>query len=289
MKQAYIKKSFTRATREIIRQAVAIVEEYEEQGLQITLRQLYYQFVSRDLIANKQSEYKRLGKIVSDARLAGFIDWDSIVDLTREIKELSHWSDPGDIITAAARSFRMDKWAGQKYRPEVWIEKEALVSVIRPICEALDVGYFACKGYVSQSSMREGAERLCRANQTPVIIHLGDHDPSGIDMTRDIADRQDLFGSLCHLERIALNMDQVEKYGPPPNPAKMTDSRIGGYMSLYGDESWELDALEPSLLQSLIEDKVLEYRDEDILKKVEKEETGHKALLWHVAENWETI
>lgn len=80
-----------------------------------------------------------------------------------------------------------------------------------------------------------------------VILHLGDHDPSGIDMTRDISDRLELFGADVEVKRIALNWDQIDEFTPPPNPAKLSDSRAGAYIAEYGDESWELDALEPTL------------------------------------------
>jgi len=157
-------------------------------------------------------------------------------------------------VDACARQFRIDKWATQPRRIEVWIEKDALVGVIEGVCTELDVPYFSCRGYTSQSEMWVGAQRLAahwrKAKQNPLILHFGDHDPSGIDMTRDIQARlqEFSFGTAGHpleLRRLALNMDQVELYGPPPNPAKLTDSRCEAYMEEHGNESWELDALEP--------------------------------------------
>lgn len=134
------------------------------------------------------------------------------------------WDDPADWIRSGARQFAIDKWATQPYRLEVWIEKDALAGVFRRVCSELQVPYFSCRGYTSQSEMWEAAQRLARweqAGQTPIVFHFGDHDPSGIDMTRDIKDRLDLFGAsgACHIDlrRLALNMDQVEQYSPPPN------------------------------------------------------------------------
>ena len=76
---------------------------------------------------------------------------------------------------------------------------------------------FACRGYASQSEQWRAGKRLAnylRANQRVVILHLGDHDPSGIDMTRDNDDRLSMFArsSRVELKRVALNMDQVEQY-----------------------------------------------------------------------------
>lgn len=83
-----------------------------------------------------------------------------------------------------------------------------------------------------------------------VIIHLGDHDPSGIDMTRDIQERLQMFGADVYVKRVALTMNQIGTYNPPPNPAKITDSRASKYIDEYSNESWELDALEIRLPQS---------------------------------------
>lgn len=163
---------------EVIKQANIIIAEYEAQGFQLTLRQLYYQFVSRDLIANKQTEYKRLGDIIVEGRMAGLIDWDAIVDRTRNLESLPHWSDPANIVTAVSQQFRVDKWARQPHRIEVWIEKDALIGVIENVCNELDVPYFSCRGYTSISEVWAAGMRLKayrKQGQTPIVLHFGDH------------------------------------------------------------------------------------------------------------------
>jgi len=248
----------------LIQIANEIIDEYQQQGFSLTLRQLYYQFVARDHIENTIQSYKRLGGIINDARLAGLIDWEAIEDRTRAVEQNSHWNSPGEIVEACASQFRVDLWANQKYRPEVWIEKEALAGVIEPICRKLDIPWLSCRGYTSQSVMWECAMRLRQiadSGQTPMIFHFGDHDPSGIDMTRDIVDRLNMFSSEARLERLALNWDQIEEYKPPPNPAKVTDSRFRGYMLSFGEDSWELDALEPKELIALIEYHITKLQD----------------------------
>lgn len=262
----YVPKNFSSAHQEIIDQAVEIIEAYQSEGYILTLRQLYYQFVARDLLPNKDSEYKRLGNIISDARLAGQIDWTSIEDRTRGIRGLEHWEDGKSILSDAAGWFQIDRWADQPNRIEVWVEKEALAGVFARVCNRLDVSYLSCRGYTSQSEMWRAARRLNRyeqADQSTVILHFGDHDPSGLDMTRDIRDRLQVFECPVTVMRIALNMDQIEQYDPPPNPAKVTDSRAQAYIKQFGDQSWELDALEPAVLEQLVEDYVADFRDDD--------------------------
>lgn len=279
----YQPRKFSAASKVTIQRANDIIDDYAAQGLDLTLRQVYYQFVSRGWLPNTQTEYKRLGSILNDARMAGLIDWESITDRTRNLRGRPHWATPSELLRAAADQYGEDLWADQDNYVEVWIEKDALVGVLEAVCPRNDVPYFSCRGYTSQSEMWSAAMRLNRAarrnNRQPVVIHLGDHDPSGVDMSRDIRDRLNGFSccrfkeqpkydpdwEACSIEvrRIALTMDQVKQYDPPPNPAKLTDARAQGYISAYGDESWELDALEPRTLIQLIDDEIASLRDED--------------------------
>jgi hypothetical protein len=292
-KIAYEQKNFAPKTLAVIEQANSIIALYAAQGYDLTLRQLYYQFVSRDFIPNKQTEYKRLGSIVSDARRAGLIDWNAITDRTRNLRGLSHWQNPSDIMGGAAASYRIDKWATQRVRPEIWIEKDALAGVFERVGHIVDVPYFSCRGYTSDSEMWAAAMRLAsykRKGQTPLILHFGDHDPSGIDMTRDIQDRLALFaGRNIEVRRLALNMDQIDQYDPPPNPAKETDSRFVGYQALHGDESWELDALEPTVLAALVRDEIDTVLEKDAWNAALEQETQEKALLQVTSDQWDDV
>lgn len=292
MKVQFIDKTFYTSTQETIDQANEIIHEYLGQGFSLTLRQLYYQMVARGLLPNKQKEYKRLGSIIGDARLAGLIDWRAIEDRTRELKENSHWSSPAAIVKSAVSSYAIDKWQDQPHRVEVWIEKDALTGVIGPTCRRLDVPYFSCRGYTSLSEMYRAGQRLDRRiqwhDQETIILHLGDHDPSGLDMTRDIEERLSMFLQRpVEVRRIALNMDQVEQYSPPPNPTKLSDSRAPEYVAEHGRESWELDALRPEVLTSLITDHVAEIRDEELWTNAVQDEAEQKEMLRQAAESLE--
>jgi len=174
----------------------------------------------------------------------------------------------------------------------VWIEKEALSGVIADVCNEMDVPYFACKGYVSQSEQWRAYQRArfhsSQSDQKTTILHFGDHDPSGIDMTRDNQDRLDCFlgyDNTIKVERLALNWDQIEEFNPPPNPAKMTDSRFAGYVTKYGDESWELDALEPRVMTDLIRDHVRRHRDPALWSDKEEERDEHKFQLQEIIDD----
>jgi hypothetical protein len=292
MKIAYQTKNFKPDSLELINQANKIISEYQYKGYELTLRQVYYQLVARGVIPNNERSYKNLGNLISDARMTGLIDWLAIIDRTRNLQHNAHWTTPADIIDAAARQFAFDKWEDQDTYLEVWVEKDALIGIVGQSCRKLDVPHFSCRGYVSQSEMWSAAQRMKNASRGKdiVIIHLGDHDPSGKDMSRDIVDRMRVFGiDSLEFKRIALNMDQIEQYNPPPNPTKLTDSRATGYIEQYGHECWELDALKPEIIDDLITRTVSLYCDQERFKKAKERERNTKKILETVSDKWSEI
>lgn len=300
---AYQNKRFNQEHRTIIEHADRLLRQYARDGYQITLRGLYYRFISLDLfpdawadengVKNRQQNYKKLGDIISAARRAGMLDWDHLQDITRNVETPSWWSGPQVMVSACADQYDVDWWANQDWRPEVWVEKDALVGVIEVACRQWRCPYVSCRGYTSDSMIWASAQRLARVveeGKTPLVIHLGDHDPSGIDMSRDIRERLELFSeNQIEVKRIALNMDQIEQYDPPPNPAKTTDSRYAGYRREHGDESWELDALEPHVLTDLINLAMEEVVDRERWEESQEARDEGRRKLRGVADDWNNI
>ena len=270
----------------ILHHAVNILEEFANQGYAITLRQLYYQMVSRGMIPNEIREYKRLGDIITKAREAGYVDWTAIVDRGRRPIVPSQWKGPAELLDAAAAQFRIDRWAGQINYVELWCEKDALSSILEPIADRYHIRFMANRGYSSSTAMYDAAQRCLQAwehrQQQPVIIYLGDHDPSGMDMTRDVEDRLTLFSFETPIEviRLALNFEQVTTHQPPPNPAKKTDSRAAKYIAKWGYESWELDALNPQTLDQIVSDQIEGLLDTDLYEtRIEYESELRNQIL----------
>ena len=282
---------FQQKSLDLIELVNQVVDEYSAQGYELTLRQVYYQLVARGYIPNNERSYKNVGSLINDGRLAGLIDWHSVTDRTRNLRKAGHWENPADVIASARYSYNLDKWKGQPNYVEVWVEKDALVDIVGQACDPLDTPYFSCRGYTSQSEMWSAAQRFIRQDdrEKRIIIHLGDHDPSGIDMTRDIQERLEMFGADVYVKRVALTMNQVTTYNPPPNPAKITDSRCGKYIDQYGEESWELDALEPQMLTKLITNEVTALRDDAIYQAICDREEAEKRELQTVADEYQKV
>lgn len=288
--QTFRSKSFNAKSLGLIESCNEVIDEYLEQGLSLTLRQLYYQLVTKNIIENKEQSYKNLSSLVSDARLAGKMDWGAIEDRGRQPTVPSEFEDLPTLVDVALSSYRLPRWKGQNSYVELWVEKDALSGVLRPVAHKHHIVLAVNKGYSSQSAMYEASKRFideCDSGEIkdPVLLYFGDHDPSGEDMVRDIRERLEMYGvENIDVRKIALTMEQIEKYNPPPNPAKVTDPRAAAYIEKYGDNSWELDALKPEILVSLINKAILELVDMAKMKKIIAQEELDKKELTKAVE-----
>lgn len=267
-----------------------IIEEYAQQGYKLTLRQLYYQLVSRDIVPNRQEEYAKLSILLVKGRMGGAVDWESIEDRIR-IPFLPYWViDIQDAINDTAEQYRLDRQKGQSVYIELWVEKDALSGVLRKITSYYHINLMVNRGYSSCSAMHDGYERFLQAEEggkTSHILYLGDHDASGLDMIRDIKERLEEFGIEINVTHIALTNQQIVEYNPPPNPAKMTDPRANWYIQKHGNESWEVDALKPEVLHQLVKENVENLIDMDLFTNILEKEKKDKKILEKFAKNIE--
>lgn len=294
MREQFIEKTFYASSLKLIDRANFIIGEMAQQGYTLTVRQLYYQFVSRGWLPNTQQNYKRLASVIDDARKAGLVDWDAIEDRTRFLRSIANYDNPTDFLQSKIYGYAEDLWQDQDTYCEVWIEKDALIGVIERPCNRWRVPFFACRGYASSSELKLAGERLfakIREGKHVIVFHLGDHDPSGLDMTRVNDDAIGMYGyhSGVEVQRLALNMDQIRQYDPPPNPAKETDSRFAEYQAEFGSSSWELDALNPSIIDSLLSRVIESIVDVDKFNAAERRERENQAKLQAICDNFSEV
>lgn len=296
MKYKFREMHMSKANKERLEIINGIIEEYQAEDYVLTLRQLYYQLVTRDVIPNKQSEYAKLSSLLREGRMAGIVDWDAIEDRLRKPSSPSSFKSPKAIMKAAINQYALPRQDGQNTYVEVWVEKDALSGVLKRVTEKYHVPILVNRGYSSVSAMYDSYQRFKAAferNQEIKILYLGDYDPSGIDMIRDIRDRiLEFFMGEYQVERedaewefrftvkpIALTRQQIIDHNPPPNPAKTTDPRAKDFIEKHGDTSWEVDALRPEVLNNLLNEAILENIDEDVFNNVVRNEQADKDKL----------
>ena len=283
MKEKFIRKDFHSNSLSQILVINEILDEYKAQGFDLSLRQLYYQLVVKNYIPNTKGSYKNLGNLLRNARLAGLVDWSMIVDRSRSQIIQPYWRNPKDILDDVVSWFQINPWENQPVHMEVMIEKDALSGILIPVTRQQGIYFTATIGYPSISILHRMSKRLLRyldEGKDIYILHMADHDPSGIDMTRDLADRLEMFtGFPVTVERLALTSTQIERYDPPENPVKLKDTRANTYIEEYGYSSWELDALDPKVLAELVNNFVDRHRDEDLWQEsLEKEDEMRTSL-----------
>lgn len=286
-------KKFSAAHKQLIKQANKIIDEYKASGHMMTLRMIHYQFVARDLYDNTQQNYKRLGNVLDAGRKAGLVPWDAIEDTTRLLRRISVWNTPESAVEGLRDKFKLDPWDEQPTlrRIEVWVEKDAAVGIIRPTCNRLRIPYFSCRGYSSSTGLYDAGKRLAAyraAGYETLVLYLGDHDPSGLQMTDSTEEKVHMFArSEIEFRRIALTMDQIREHNPPANFVKETDSRTKWYVDTVGTEdAWELDALSPQMVDELIESHVQPLIDQEAWDATMAREKDHLDTLTEIISDW---
>lgn len=272
----------------------SIIEEYKADGYTLSLRQSYYQLVSRNIIANNVKEYAKLSTLLTKGRMAGIVDWSAIEDRGRVPKIPYSVTGVEDALQDTYTQYRIDRQKGQKNYIEVLIEKDALSSIFKRVTDEYHIRLLVNKGYSSCSAMYSLYLRIVNAYMVgakkATIIYFGDHDPSGKDMIRDVYDRviemlqNSNYPLICKdkcfdIIPVALTMEQVKHYNPPENPAKITDPRAKGYIKEFGNKSWELDALSPKVLAQLTKDTIENLIDLDLYNSVVAEEQKQKNII----------
>jgi len=253
---------------EIVPLVNRILDEY---AMPLTVRQIFYRLVSPPYQAfeNTQQNYKGLDRILTKARERDDIDWRRIEDRAREtLGGDSGYDGPTDWLKSRLTFFDpayyiKPMWDNQPELIEVWVEKDALSRLFSDVARPYRVLVFPSRGYSSFTKVMEAIEdRFNGVDKPVVILHFADHDPSGLDITDDLERRFHRYGvEDLTIERIALTIDQVHKYKLAPNPTKKADPRARWYIERYGDQCWELDALDPKELQHIIEEAIKRHID----------------------------
>jgi len=262
-------------TKKVIDRINKINSILNEFGIPMTVRQVFYQFVSKNWVVNDKNGYRRVDYGINQGRKEGLINWNMIVDTSRPTYQLSTWDSLPSFLEDVKYSFRLDFWNKSKYNVEVWTEKDALSGVIKPITEKYRIKLVVVRGYDSLSNLSKAKNNYAQNRKESIILYIGDHDPSGLDIPRAISEE---LGNSVKISRIALNSDQVTNL--PPQKVKPEDPRTHGYKKKTGfNECWEVDALPPDVLRENIENSIKQYVDFELERILIIEDEKRKELI----------
>jgi hypothetical protein len=259
-----------RKTSELIEAAAAILAAHHP----MTVRQVYYQLVSRQVIENSRSSYQAVSKALVAARREGAIPWHHIEDRLRQPRGAPMWSGLPDFATAAAGWYRRDVWETQSIRVEAWLEKDALSGIFEDVLDQYGVTLNVGRGFDGWDSIHNAAERI---SDEDVILYFGDFDPSGEDMVRSLRERLADQGSCPEIKKCALVYEDIERYQLPPDFTKASDTRSTAFVAKWGDVSVELDALPMDVLRERIVTEIEGRLDLEALRAVREREESERA------------
>lgn len=277
-----------------------IISEYDAEGYVLTLRQLHYQLVTKNWIINHDSAYKKLGNILDDMRYSGEVDWEAIEDRGRVPYLPYSVENIEDAMQDTIDQYRLDLMKGQENYIELWTEKDALSGILKRSTQRYHVHLVVNKGYTSSTAIYNAYDRFCnriKTSQKVVVLYFGDHDPSGLDMVRDIRERLEFMftngdnyyqlfenegreiSDWFEVRHIGLTKKQINQYNPPANPTKLTDSRADKYIKIHGKTCWEVDALNPRTLTTIVETNIKSLIDIPQFNKMVEQVRGDVATI----------
>jgi len=294
-----------------------VVPAFNREGVRPTVRTIFYSLVSRNVIPNTKSAYKRLSRVLVEARKDGIFAWDFVEDRTRYVLSNfrdGYYTEKSLETTESFCKSKLDEiniekllaeyfdwlklhgkagyWSEQPIVPEVWIEKDALAKTIENWTLDLSINIRVNRGYSSWTFIYENIRELKNVLETHekvVILYCGDLDPSGVDIQRFLREALEYFGmdeSKVELIRVAVTLEQVEQFNLPPRPedvetlAKLQrDPRSKKYTYDYIVELDALVAYVPQEFRRIIREAVERYHDKSIYNEVKRkhEEIKEKA------------
>ena len=240
---------------------------------QMTIRQLYYQLVSRGVIEKTEQAYKRVCDISGQMRLSGDLPYRKIADGSRARLKPYSFGGLSEALEVTSSAYRRNLWIDQAVHVEIWCEKDALTGVIRPICEEYCVPYVATRGFPSLTLLFESAMEMIDRGKPTRVYYFGDHDASGQAISRNLEEKMRAHGADVTVERVGLLQPHIQRYNLPTRPSKASDKRTPKFAAEYGDECVELDALPPEILTTWVHRAIMRNIDKQTLDntlKIEK-------------------
>lgn len=263
------------------RKSVALLETAREvlaAHHPMTVRQVFYQLVSRQVIENTRSQYQAVSNLLVEARKDGSIPWDWIEDRLRRPRYVPMWDGLADFAATACTAYRRDVWAEQPGYLEVWLEKDALSGIFRDALRPYGVTLNVARGYDGWDSIHSAAGRYGDGAGV-TVFYFGDFDPSGEDMVRSLRERLAFFECVPEVVKCALTRADITRYNLPPDFTKKTDTRAAGFIARHGDVSVELDALPVDVLRQRVLEAVAARMDLKALERTRREESRERERL----------
>ncbi len=212
----------------------------------MTLRQLYYALVSAGAIGKTEPAYGKLKRVMRDRREDGSIPWDWLVDHTRSVFQPRTWNGLEDLLTDTASLYRRDLMRQQAVAIQLWAESDSIGSVIATVADRYTIPTFIGRGYSARGYLWAAAKDAIAAHEagkTVHLLHVGDHDPSGEDIHRDVEETLRLYAVAVDwgwpVNRIrSLLLREIRDFGFEPGHIWRYDGQTEWHSTLVDKTEW---------------------------------------------------
>jgi hypothetical protein len=260
----------------------AIVAEQQP----MTVRQVFYQATVRGVIEKTEAGYAKVQSLLADMRRDGDLPYEWLADNTRWMRKPTTFKGPEQALLRTAKFYRKSLWDEADAYVEIWLEKDALAGVVVDVTEEYDVPLMVSRGYASLSFLHSAAENMEDEGRPCYVYHFGDFDPSGVNAAEKIEETlNDLAPTAeIYFERIAVTSEQIVDLGLPTRPTKTSDSRSRSWGG--GDESVELDAIEPDILREMVREVIELHLSSEELERLREIEAAERESMLEFAKGW---
>lgn len=215
-----------------------------------------------------------LGTLLKWMRIDGRLPWRAIKDETRILTDKVGFSSAEDFIREDLEFF-LEGYSrciaqDQPNYIEVWVEKQGLLHIIKPVADEYCRRVLCCRGYGSitfQADFHNRATENIRMGIKPVVLYFGDWDPSGVNMIyaamQTICDEFGFDENMIEFHRCGINPEHFPLLHKNPEPlqVKKTDTRANEFVKRHGTACYELDAFHPAQLQHLVRESIERFTD----------------------------
>jgi hypothetical protein len=247
----------------------------------ITLRGLFYQLVSAGwLPSTDKKHYDRTKLVMKTLRESKIVPFSWLVDNLRATDKPSSWSGLEDFAETVRDAYRKDFWGRMPSYVHIICEKDAIAGVLQPITRQYDVRLSPIRGYASISFAAEIADIWNRITKPIFAFYLGDFDPSGFDLERDIREKLTRYCKHPFIwTRLAVNREDFATFDLIPLEAKKKDRRYAKFVAEHGAECAEMDAIPADELRQRVERSILHHVDQTKWERLQRTEQLEKETL----------
>ena len=264
-------------TQELLDRVRAVLGEYEDY-LPLTIRQIFYRLVGAHDYEKTQQAYERLAEHISRARRARLIPMEAIRDDGGTTIRPSGWDSAEQFLAAVRRqagNFKLDRSRGQSSRLVVICEAAGMAPQLARVAIPFGVTVMSGGGFDSLTDKHNFAAELARHEQPTEVLHIGDHDPSGVTIFLAFLEDVEAFardlGGRATFTRLAVTPQQITRYRLPTAPPKANDNRAG--------RTCQAEALAPDVLTGILRNAIEQRIDRTAYERVLRREQHERTRL----------